>query len=185
MPVFEANRVKRILQITNTTQWRWVDTKRNPADLFSRGVKPSCAERAREWFDGPLLLLQGEKGWPVATRTLSVDTEGDSVRDNVGELSDCAYDNVNVAETTFSKDILSEKLIAHYSTLPRLVRAAAWWLRLKRILRNRVLKNCTPSVVISGLISANEYAEALGALICVAQSTALPGVADALERRDI
>ena len=162
-----------------------MDTKRNPADLFSRGLKPSCAERAREWLEGPPFLLQGEEGWPMATRTLSVDTEGNSVPDNVGEFSECAYANVNVAEITVSKDILSEKLIAHYSTLPRLVRAAAWWLRLKRILRNRVLKNCTPSVVVSDPISANEYAEALRALICVAQRTALPGVTDALERRNI
>ena len=103
-----------------------MDTKRNPADLFSRGLKPSCAERAREWLEGPPFLLQGEEGWPMATRTLSVDTEGNSVPDNVGEFSECAYANVNVAEITVSKDILSEKLIAHYSTLPRLVRAAAW-----------------------------------------------------------
>ena len=185
LPVFEANRVKRILQVTNSTQWRWVDTKRNPADLFSRGLKLSCAKRAREWLEGPPFLLQGEEGSSMATRTLSVDTEGNSVPDNVGEFSECAYANVNVAEITVSKDILSEKLIAHYSTLPRLVRAAAWWLRLKRKLRNRILKNCTPSVVVSGPISANEYAEALRALICVAQRTALPGVADALECGDI
>lgn len=36
---FVANRLSAIREATDISQWRYVDTKRNPADEASRGVK--------------------------------------------------------------------------------------------------------------------------------------------------
>ena len=35
-PVFESNQTKLISEFSDRAQWRWVDTARNPADLFKR-----------------------------------------------------------------------------------------------------------------------------------------------------
>ena len=33
-PVFETNRIKLIRELSTVDQWRWIDTRRNPADLY-------------------------------------------------------------------------------------------------------------------------------------------------------
>lgn len=55
--VFVANRVERIKQGTESTQWWYVTSKDNPADHASRGL---TAEQlvASNWFKGPDLLWQ-------------------------------------------------------------------------------------------------------------------------------
>lgn len=57
--VFVANRVERIKQSTESTQWRYVASEDNPADHASRGL---TAEQlvASNWFTGPDFLWQEE-----------------------------------------------------------------------------------------------------------------------------
>ena len=43
---FVANRLRLIQSLTNTKQWRYVPTKRNPADVVSRGLMPNKVETA-------------------------------------------------------------------------------------------------------------------------------------------
>ena len=76
-PVFESNRIKLILECSDPAQWRWVDTARNPADLFSRGVHPSRVHKAIQWIQGPAFLLQDESGWPAREST-GVSEDGDA-----------------------------------------------------------------------------------------------------------
>ena len=54
---YVANRVNRIRQSTSPTQWHYVNTADNPADLASR---PSSASNLKtsNWFEGPAFLKQ-------------------------------------------------------------------------------------------------------------------------------
>ena len=57
--VFVANRVERIRQLTDPSNWQYVESHSNPADLASRGA--SVAELKKSiWFDGPPFLWQNE-----------------------------------------------------------------------------------------------------------------------------
>ena len=57
--VFVANRVERIKQSTESTQWKYVASEDNPADYASRGL---TAEQlvSSNWFTGPDFLWQKE-----------------------------------------------------------------------------------------------------------------------------
>ncbi|KAF6780377.1 hypothetical protein AHF37_00131 [Paragonimus kellicotti] len=50
--------------------WRYVDTKRNPADLASRGMHPKD-QRTREWFSGPEFLWKDQVAWPAQPQGFS------------------------------------------------------------------------------------------------------------------
>nr|XP_054757161.1 uncharacterized protein LOC129263272 [Lytechinus pictus] len=63
---FVANRVAVIQEKSDTSQWRHVDTKSNPADDGSRGLHAGQLSR---WIQGPNFLLKQEEDWPEAFLT--------------------------------------------------------------------------------------------------------------------
>lgn len=56
--VFVANRVQLIHDHTKLSQWSYVDTKANPADIASRGASVDKLLNQPEWFSGPRFLWQ-------------------------------------------------------------------------------------------------------------------------------
>ena len=62
--VFVANRVQLIQDSTSVDQWKYVETKLNPADDASRGLSPIALVTSR-WSTGPVFLWQKENEWPV------------------------------------------------------------------------------------------------------------------------
>ncbi|XP_043211405.1 uncharacterized protein LOC122375894 [Amphibalanus amphitrite] len=54
--VFVANRVEDIRQLSEPSQWRYIDSKSNPADLASRGASASELLTSSLWWHGPSLL---------------------------------------------------------------------------------------------------------------------------------
>ena len=56
---FVANRVQMIRSNTNTKEWRYVDTKNNPADHASRGLSAEELMKS-SWFSGPAFLWEKE-----------------------------------------------------------------------------------------------------------------------------
>jgi hypothetical protein len=62
LKTFVSNRVEEI-KGNGDIQFRWTDTKRNPADLPSRGA--SLAEmRSPLWRHGPAFLMEDQAAWP-------------------------------------------------------------------------------------------------------------------------
>ena len=61
--VFVANRVQLIQDSTSVDQWKYVETKLNPADDASCGLAPN-ALIALKWSTGPAFLWQKENEWP-------------------------------------------------------------------------------------------------------------------------
>ncbi|XP_062844382.1 uncharacterized protein LOC134303055 [Trichomycterus rosablanca] len=57
--VFVANRVERIKQSTESTQWKFVASEDNPADHTSRGLTVAQLVSS-DWFTGPRFLWQKE-----------------------------------------------------------------------------------------------------------------------------
>ncbi|XP_075157775.1 uncharacterized protein LOC142231042 [Haematobia irritans] len=64
LKTFVANRISKIQELTINSQWRHVDSKNNPADLISRGLKPEQLPECNMWFYGPLFLHGNEDSWP-------------------------------------------------------------------------------------------------------------------------
>ena len=53
--VYVANRVQAIRNVTKPSQWRYIDSANNPADLATRGV-PSNKLMESRWMSGPEFL---------------------------------------------------------------------------------------------------------------------------------
>ena len=62
--VFVANRVQTIRDATNPYQWRYVESKRNPADDASRGLDGQELSPQCRWITGPNFLRLPESEWP-------------------------------------------------------------------------------------------------------------------------
>ncbi|XP_046868784.1 uncharacterized protein LOC124461292, partial [Drosophila willistoni] len=58
---FVMHRVGEILEFTNVSQWNWVPTNLNPADL---ATKTNNANKYKTWLHGPDYLLQDQHEWP-------------------------------------------------------------------------------------------------------------------------
>lgn len=63
--VFVANRVQQIQDSTSVEQWRYVETKSNPADDASRGTGVRELLKSR-WITGPDFLWKNEDQRPAA-----------------------------------------------------------------------------------------------------------------------
>ena len=59
-PIFETNCIKLMHELSTVDQWKWIDIRRNPADLCSRGVSPLQVGKAVQWLLGPSFLLDPE-----------------------------------------------------------------------------------------------------------------------------
>ena len=63
--IFVANRTNMIEEYTGSKNWRYVETKENPADFASRGISPKDKEKMERWLHGPQFLRAAEEDWRV------------------------------------------------------------------------------------------------------------------------
>ncbi|XP_063967618.1 uncharacterized protein LOC129271341 [Lytechinus pictus] len=123
---FVANRVAKIREVTELSQWRHVNTKLNPADDGSRGLKAQDLITNPRWLSGPDFLKQEEENWPSSPAIL-----GELKKDDLEVKKDRVHVN-----TVVTNDSVQE-LLTRYSSWNRLKGAFAWVLRYKMFLRNR------------------------------------------------
>ena len=57
--VFVACRIKEINALSSFTSWKYVHTSLNPADIATRGMKPSELKESQLWWHGPVFLCTG------------------------------------------------------------------------------------------------------------------------------
>ena len=62
--MFIQNRAKEIRNLVDVACFKLIDTKRNPKDVVSRGVKPAELLSNRLWFSGPEFLTLDKDSWP-------------------------------------------------------------------------------------------------------------------------
>ncbi|XP_066988208.1 uncharacterized protein [Macrobrachium rosenbergii] len=75
-PIFVANTVKVIKDFSENTQWRYVQSKENPADIASRGFTSQQILNSNIWFDGPYFLRGPEELWKNDMPQGVVELEG-------------------------------------------------------------------------------------------------------------
>lgn len=124
---FVANRVNIIREMTKVEQWKYINTKQNPADCASRGLKASTLLNSSTWLNGPEFLKSQESEWPKSDLVSPIEDEDDvEVKKNVLIM------NIVVKE----QDNPTRTFIHHHSRWSKLNRAVAWLLKLKDTLLN-------------------------------------------------
>ncbi|XP_071490097.1 uncharacterized protein [Diadema antillarum] len=116
---FVANRVARIHATSAPEQWRHVDTKSNPADDGSRGLKASELLKDQRWIIGPDFLAKEEKFWPSPPDVLEVPRSDPEVKKEVLVFATSVRGNM-------------QDLFSRYSSWNKLKRAMACLLRYKK-----------------------------------------------------
>ncbi|XP_046564520.1 uncharacterized protein LOC124273324 [Haliotis rubra] len=61
-----ANRLTTIHEGSEVEQWKYVNTKLNPADVASRGMMFDKFKLAQQWFKGPGFLWRPRVEWPLS-----------------------------------------------------------------------------------------------------------------------
>ncbi|XP_076626466.1 uncharacterized protein LOC143344360 isoform X2 [Colletes latitarsis] len=62
--VFVAHRLGEIGEITKSSEWRWVPSSQNPADIATRWNNGAFCD-STSWYFGPEFLRKSERYWPV------------------------------------------------------------------------------------------------------------------------
>jgi len=141
LKTYVANRVNQIQEITQTSQWRHVRTNENPADIASRGVKPSDLLNNTFWWNGPEWLMQDNRQWSVS-----------ALPDEEETLPEIRPVQLALISIDSSKDLLQ-----YYSSWKRLVRAIAWLNRFVEFRRGKGNgTNMTQYLTVSELRSAEK-----------------------------
>ncbi|XP_033759555.1 uncharacterized protein LOC117341801 [Pecten maximus] len=63
---FVANRLALIHEGSDPDDWRYVNTKLNPADFASRGLPADSFLQRNQWIEAPEFLWEEEDSWPEA-----------------------------------------------------------------------------------------------------------------------
>ena len=64
-PAFVANRLAKIDDLSEPTQWKYVNFNLNSADDATRGLTASKLKQSSHWINGPDFLKYSEDKWPV------------------------------------------------------------------------------------------------------------------------
>ncbi|PIK53264.1 hypothetical protein BSL78_09838 [Apostichopus japonicus] len=130
---FVANRVAKIQDGSDSSQWRHVDSKSNPADDSSRGLHAEEMQGSCRWLQGPDFLLKGKHAWPASPLERNIDIAAVESHEILAGHAEVRQGTVNLT----NEDDPVRKLIERYSTWNSLKRGVAWMLRLKSILLSR------------------------------------------------
>ncbi|XP_053699022.1 uncharacterized protein LOC128745992 [Sabethes cyaneus] len=75
---FVAFRVGEVLELTKPTDWYWIPSKLNAADVLTKWGKHSPLDSRSFWFTGPEFLYQSKETWPAQPD--SVEETNEEVR---------------------------------------------------------------------------------------------------------
>ena len=146
---FVANQLATIHDLSNPSQWHYVSSDLNPADIASRGLRPHERAKLKIWLEGPKFLLQEEDHWPVQPHHLPEISEDDR---NVKP--------VKKAQTyVIKQDLGADALIYRYSSWFALKKAVTWLIRFQPYLRYQASK-ITVEHVKNGELSVGELLNA-------------------------
>lgn len=145
---FVANRVGGIQYHTNPSQWRYVPTKQNPADLASRGVSAKRLKESDLWWFGPKFLKADQQNWPE--NKVSPDSKNGQVEDKK-QVTTCMC-SAKTLLTPYTEDWRLDP--KRYSNWTRLLRVTAYVLRF---VNNCILKT---EERVKGILSSDEMLKA-------------------------
>lgn len=139
--VFVANRVQQIRSVTDPSQWNYVNSINNPADIASRGSTPIELGRS-SWFSGPDFLWKTE-----------IDFRKDNPDTSHILLNDPEVRKAKVFSTSTSLPSQSSILqsLEYFSSWSRAKRVIAMCLNLKDTLLAKRQKVACASITVNDL----------------------------------
>ena len=127
--IFVANRVTEIREKSLPSQWRYVHTSLNPADIATRGASIRNMTIDTLWFRGPAYLLLQEQCWPEQPEVGPPLPSDDNLRKTVLFTTvDKPHWNDLPLKYNISQMLHPERFSSWYG----LKRHAAWFLRAVR-----------------------------------------------------
>ena len=174
--VFVANRIAAIQAYSSPGQWRYVDSGRNPADVFSRGMSPQNWAEAQLYMSGPDFLLGDDAEWPTQPINFGSDSYSHEV------IASCVTANADVSVSPCD-DICNDlfyRMFLRYSVFKKLVRAIAWLRRFSRWFQHFSKKRNFDE---RGELSAAELCAAAECAVRISQRQAFCNVVRAVEAR--
>ncbi|XP_045541516.1 uncharacterized protein LOC123723018 [Papilio machaon] len=99
---FVANRTSEILTALDSTQWHYVDTKNNPADIASRGTTPTSLLNDSLWKHGPPWLLADTIAY-CRPKAIMTKLEQRSVKVHAAEVTDKSIELIWSRFSSFRK----------------------------------------------------------------------------------
>ena len=160
---FVANRVGEIHDSSSPSQWRYVSTRENPADLPTRGVAVCELARSEMWWRGPTFLSEEEEAWPKT----KIDPSPDAAAEVRKKVKTTLEEPVRESTLFVLKPEIPSRLQpSRFSSWNRLVRVRAWV--------QRFVNNCRAPISgrSSGELKCQEIADAEIGIIREAQQEA-------------
>nr|XP_061805731.1 E3 ubiquitin-protein ligase rnf213-alpha-like [Nerophis lumbriciformis] len=122
---FVANRVTAILERSQTSQWKYINTALNPTDYVSRGQTVEVFLKNEYWISGPKYLIKPPDQWPRNPDPAMMD---------VDDLEVKGVTQVNIIQAQEAEERM-DQWMNHYSSWTALKHAVAWFLKLKTFLK--------------------------------------------------
>jgi len=126
---FVANRIAIIHDATSPSQWRYVDSERNPADDASRGLKEDSVIFKSHWINGPDFLWELESRWPVQPVAQMPDDNPEIKKQSQAFLSLTNAGVKAFLSLTNAGVNYINQLLEYFSSWSRLKKFVAWILR--------------------------------------------------------
>ena len=136
--VYVANRVQEIQDCTDKKQWRYIESKQNPADVASRGMKAKELQDSR-WILGPEFLWSKDCTW------LNCDEQSHILRDDGPEVKKSV--TMTTSSSGKGKSTLDER-VERFSSWYRAQRAVALCMKYMKKLKARAKKEPEETVQV-------------------------------------
>ncbi|XP_063437322.1 uncharacterized protein LOC134718616 [Mytilus trossulus] len=145
--IFVENRVQQIREHSSPTQWKYIDTKENPADVASRGASANDLVKNSNWFTGPKFL------WTLQSFDADANTPDLSLNDPEIRIVKTFSTKMDVIE--FASMI---ERLEYFSSWNHAKRAVSICLKLKDTLRSQT-KSKNQSIVSTLCVNDMQRAE--------------------------
>lgn len=120
---FVANTISFVRDATDASQWRYVNTKENPADEASRGITADRFLNCKRWIKGPEFLCKPHQEWPKPHLESAISADDPEIKQTL---------SVNIIVQNLLNPTTS--LINYFSSWKSLKTAVAWLLKVKTTL---------------------------------------------------
>ncbi len=157
LKIFVAHRVSAIQEALPASNWRYVLTKNNPADLLSRGISAKLLSTQDLWWYGPTWLSLPPQDWPTHQLSPSMNLPETRVVINLASLSPSKPPEPTLCE--------------HYSSFEHLTRILSW---IRRFINNS--RRTFNERTLSKSVTSSEVAETKKFLLRLSQQQTYPEV---------
>lgn len=157
LKVYVNNRVQKIQRLTTNTDWQYVPSADNPADLLSRGMSAAELQSSRLWWHGPEWLVRSKIFWPDARPSLSVEAEVAIAKEAKVDAADSEgkFRPVLKEFAAMSLTMQNKDLLLRASSANALYRLTAWVFRF--IHNARSAKKRTGHLLNKEISTAQDY----------------------------